>query len=107
MRLCLSSITIQNIHSPLAYNMTSVLPNAYKSVKKAATSQNASITTWAVMFIRLVEELITRLESLPPKASFLWIKLDNPLLCDNIMPKSNQRRGLKNNSFGDEAHTVE
>ena len=51
--------------------MTSVLPNAYKSVKKAAASQKASITTWAVMFIRLVEELITRLESLPPKASFL------------------------------------
>ena len=50
--------------------MTSVLPNAYKSVKKAAASQKASITTWAVMFIRLVEELITRLESLPPKASY-------------------------------------
>ena len=63
--------------------MTSVLPNAYKSVKKAAAPQNASITTWAVMFVGLVEELITRLESLPSEASFLWIKVDNPLQCDN------------------------
>ena len=74
--------------------MTGVLPNAYKSVKKAAAPQNASITTWAVMFVRLVEELITRLESLPSKASFLWINWTIRYSV-TTMPESNQRRGLK------------